>query len=78
MTLADFHKWSQIFGLICPDSWTIPSIPVQGRFVLSQRDLSCLKDILFLDLWLTGGRGVEEGWSGSLVLADANYYTEDG
>ena len=74
MTLADFHKWSQIFSLICPDSWTIPSIPVQGRLVLSQRDSSCLKDILFLDLWLTRG----EGWSGSLVLADVNYYTENG
>ena len=27
------------------------------------------------DLWLpTGGGGVEERWSGSLGLADANYY----
>ena len=25
-----------------------------------------------------GGGGWEEGWSGSLGLADANYYTEDG
>ena len=26
------------------------------------------------DLWLPRGRGVGEGWSGSLGLADANYY----
>ena len=26
------------------------------------------------DLWLPRGRGVAEGWIGSLGLADANYY----
>ena len=26
------------------------------------------------DLWLLRGRRVEEGWAGSLGLADANYY----
>ena len=26
------------------------------------------------DLWLPRGRGVEEGWIGSLGLADTNYY----
>ena len=26
------------------------------------------------DLWLPRGRGAGEGWSGSLGLADANYY----
>ena len=26
------------------------------------------------DLWLPRGRGVGEGWIGSLGLADANYY----
>ena len=26
------------------------------------------------DLWLPRGSGVEEGWIGSLGLADANYY----
>ena len=25
------------------------------------------------DLWLSRGRGMEEGWSGNLGLADANY-----
>ena len=26
------------------------------------------------DLWLPVGRGMEEGWTGSLGLADENYY----
>ena len=26
------------------------------------------------DLWLPRGRGLREGWIGSLGLADANYY----
>ena len=30
------------------------------------------------DLWLPRGRGVGEGWSGNLGLADANYYIENG
>ena len=30
------------------------------------------------DLWLPRGRGMGEGWSGSLGLADANYYIQNG
>ena len=30
------------------------------------------------DLWLPRGSGVGEGWIGSLGLADANYYIENG
>ena len=30
------------------------------------------------DLWLPRGRGVAEGWIGSLGSADANYYVENG
>ena len=30
------------------------------------------------DWRLSRGRGVEEGWIGSLGLADANYYIENG
>ena len=26
------------------------------------------------DLWLSRGKGMQEGWIGSLGLADANYY----
>ena len=29
------------------------------------------------DLWLPGS-GIEEGWIGSLGLADANYYIQNG
>ena len=30
------------------------------------------------DLWLPRGIGVGEGWTGSLGLANANYYIENG
>ena len=29
-------------------------------------------------LWLPGGGGEREGWIGSLGLADANYYVQNG
>ena len=29
------------------------------------------------DLWLPRGSGVEPGWTGSLGLADANYYMQN-
>ena len=30
------------------------------------------------DLWLPGERGLGEGWSGRLGLADVSYYIENG
>ena len=30
------------------------------------------------DLWLQGGRGMREGWSGRLGLADADYCIQNG
>ena len=30
------------------------------------------------DWWLPRGRGLGEGWSGSLVLADVSYYIQNG
>ena len=73
----DYHtKWSKTEKekQISHDSTHLWNLKYDTTEPIYKRDLWTQRT----DLWLPGGKGLGEGWSGSLGLADVSFYIENG